>query len=117
MTKAEMVERINFASANSVNVQRMSTEALRSLKKEIEDELSIRHKHREDIKCSCWTCGHCYYDENAHPTYPRGRRGGYKCMEWSKHRTRHGRLIPTKYKAPSWCPKRVGEEGEVKEDV
>ncbi len=80
-----------------------STADLRELKKRIEEELSKRHKAKEEEKCSCWTCGHCFYDENAHPSYRWGK-GGYKCMAWSKK----GKIIPTKHKAPIWCPEGKG---------
>ena len=81
-------------------VTHLTTEELRRLKKEIEAELSKRHKAKEDEKCNCWTCSHCWHDENAHPSR-RCDRDGFKCMAWSKK----GRVIPTKHKAPSWCPK------------
>lgn len=82
-----------------IDITKLSTEELRTLKQQITEELSKRHKAQEEEKCSCWTCGHCFYDENAHPTY-RSHKGGYKCMAWSKK----GRLIFTKHKAPIWCP-------------
>lgn len=84
-------------------LESMSTEDLRRLKKEIEAELSKRHKAKEEEKCSCWTCGHCFYNENAHTSY-KWNRGDYKCMAWG----RHGKIIPTKHKAPSWCPIKKG---------
>lgn len=83
-----------------IDVARMTTEELRELKKQVSDELSRRHKEQEDEKCSCWACGHCFYDmNNAHPSR-RYDKGGYRCMAWSKR----GRLISTKHKAPNWCP-------------
>ena len=88
-----------------IDITNLSTEELRKLKKEIEQELSKRHKAKEDEKCSCWTCGHCFYDKDAHSSYPRGCRGGFRCMAWNKK----GRIIPTKHKAPSWCPVMKGE--------
>ena len=83
----------------SAEIKDISTWALRDLKKEIEAELSKRHKAKEDEKCCCWTCGHCFHDDNAHPSR-RLNRDGYKCMLWSNK----GRIIETKHKAPSWCP-------------
>lgn len=86
-----------------IDVSRMTVEELRKLKKDVEKELSRRHKEKEDEKCSCWTCHHCFFDKNAHKSYPKSSdyRGDYKCMAWSKK----GRIIPTKHKAPVWCPK------------
>ena len=84
-----------------IDITTLSTEELRTLKQQITEELSKRHKAQEEEKCSCWTCGHCFYDENAHKTWPHwSNRGAYKCMAWSKK----GRIIPTKHKAPVWCP-------------
>lgn len=88
-----------------LDVTKLSTEELRDLKKLISDELSKRHKAKEEEKCSCWTCGHCFYDEKAHITYRYGR-GDFKCMAYGKK----GRIIPTKHKAPSWCPIGKGEK-------
>ena len=95
--------------AMTYRAHEMSTEYLRAFKKEIEQELSRRHKAKEDEKCNCWTCGHCFYDENAHTSLPRGfgfNRGGYKCMAYGKK----GKIIPTKHKAPCWCPIGKGDE-------
>ena len=83
-----------------IDITKLSTVELRALKKEVDQELSRRHKAKEEEKCSCWTCHHCFYDEEAHPSYRKGNRGGYKCMKWSKK----GRLIFTKHTAPVWCP-------------
>lgn len=88
-------------------IKDLSTEELRRLKKQITEELSKRHKAKEDEKCNCWTCGHCFYDSNAHINWPRwSDRGDYKCMACSKH----GKIIPTKHKAPAWCPKKKGDK-------
>ena len=88
-----------------IDVTTMSTEDLRRLKKDISEELSKRHKVKEEEKCNCWTCGHCFYDKKAHPSY-RYDQGAYKCMAYGKH----GKIIPTKHKAPSWCPVMKGDE-------
>lgn len=88
----------------NIDVSGLSTETLRDFKKAVEAELSKRHKEKQEVKCSCWTCGHCFYDENAHITY-RWNRGDYKCMAYGKK----GRIIPTKHKAPTWCPVMKGE--------
>ena len=82
-----------------LDITNISTEELRDIKKVIEAELSRRHKEKQEEKCNCWTCGHCFYDENAHTTY-RYDRGDYKCMAYGKK----GRIIMTKHKAPAWCP-------------
>jgi hypothetical protein len=95
-----MIENANL----TVLVRLLSTEELRTLKQQITEELSKRHKAQEEEKCSCWACGHCFYDENAHPTY-RWNKGDYKCMAYSKR----GRIIFTKHKAPCWCPIKKGE--------
>lgn len=95
-----------------MKLEEMSTEQLREEKRKIEAELSKRHKAKEDEKCCCWTCGHCFHDDNAHPSR-RLNRDGYKCMLWSKK----GRLIETKHKAPSWCPlKSKAEESGICND-
>ena len=89
-----------------MDIKEMTTEELRQLKKDISDELSRRHKAKEDEKCSCWTCHHCFYDKNAHPSYKNPDfRGGYRCLAWGDK----GRNISTKYKAPAWCPVKKGE--------
>lgn len=69
-----------------IDITNLSTEELRTLKQQITEELSKRHKAQEEEKCSCWTCHHCFYDENAHKSYPKSSdyRGDYKCMAWSK---------------------------------
>ena len=82
-----------------LDITNISTEELRDIKKVIEAELSRRHKEKQEEKCNCWNCGHCFYDENAHTTY-RYDRGDYKCMAYGKK----GRIIMTKHKAPAWCP-------------
>ena len=90
-----------------IDVTTMSTEDLRRFKKDISEELSKRHKEKQEEKCNCWTCGHCFYDKDAHMSYPRWMdRGDYKCMAWGKK----GRIIPTKHQAPSWCPVMKGDE-------
>lgn len=87
----------------------LTIEELRFLKKEITKELSRRHKLKQKEKRNCQSCDHCFYDENAHKTWPDwSNRGGYKCMAWSKN----GRIIPTKHKAPSWCPMKKDDEME-----
>lgn len=89
-----------------MNLQEMSTEELRGLKKLIQQELSERHrimmiqKARKCKECEYYIysanphdeLGYCnrndYYHEYCfHPTHPRG-----KYIE-------HGSLVP------SWCPK------------
>ena len=90
-----------------LDITNISSEELRDIKKVIEAELSRRHKEKQKEKCNCWTCGHCFYDKDAHISYPRSMdRGDYKCMAWGKK----GRIIPTKHKAPTWCPVMKGEK-------
>lgn len=84
----------------AVNYTKLSTEQLRVIKKEIEEELSKRHKEREDLKRCCSGCEYHKYDENAHPTW-RYHKGAFKCVIYG----RNGKIIPTKHVAPSWCPK------------
>lgn len=89
-----------------IDVRQVSTKTLRDFKKAIEAELSKRHKAKEDEKCNCWTCHHCFYDDEAHISHRKGNRGGYKCMAWSKK----GKIINTKHTAPCWCPKKGDKE-------
>lgn len=96
-----------------MDIANLSTEELRTLKQQITKELSKRHKALEDEKCNCWTCHHCFYDENAHTSFPKGNRGEYKCMAWGKK----GKIIPTKHKAPVWCPTKNGQYEPTVADV
>jgi hypothetical protein len=95
-----------------MDIANLTTEELRSIKKQIEDELSKRHKANQDEKFVCWLCSDCFFDKDAHTSYPKGCRGGYRCMAWNKK----GRIINTKHKAPAWCPKMKGDKNGVHEN-
>ena len=82
------------------DIAKLSTEELRSFKKDIEAELSRRHNERNNQKNKCQECKHRKWAENAHPSRWSGS-GGYRCTLYGKH----GKTIDTKYVAPAWCPK------------
>lgn len=84
------------------DIAKLSTEELRTLKKDIEAELSRRYNERNSKKNKCQECEYCKWTDNAHPSWPRwSDRGGYRCTLYGNH----GKIIDTKYVAPFWCPK------------